>query len=100
MATSPVFLSGESPGQRSLVGYSPWGHREMDMTERLTQTHTHGHGAWRLTFQHGMFRLPAPPYPEFLLHVHFCAFSPLLGTQTSDAKRQDGGVGGGALPSP
>ena len=23
-------------GQRSLVGYSPWGHRESDMTERLT----------------------------------------------------------------
>ena len=24
---TPVLLSGESPGQRSLVGYSPWGHR-------------------------------------------------------------------------
>ena len=31
-----VFLSGEFHGQRSLVGYSPWGHRESDMTERLT----------------------------------------------------------------
>ena len=30
---TPVFLPGESHGQRSLVGYSPWGHR--DMTERL-----------------------------------------------------------------
>ena len=28
-----VFLPGESHGQRSLVGYSPWGHRESDMTE-------------------------------------------------------------------
>ena len=27
---------GESPGQRSLVGYSPWGHEESDMTERLS----------------------------------------------------------------
>ena len=27
------FLPGESHGQRSLVGNSPWGHREMDMTE-------------------------------------------------------------------
>ncbi|CAI9156257.1 unnamed protein product [Rangifer tarandus platyrhynchus] len=27
----------ENPhGQRSLVGYSPWGHRESDMTERLS----------------------------------------------------------------
>ena len=24
---TPVFLPGESRGQRSLVGYSPWGHR-------------------------------------------------------------------------
>ena len=26
----------ESHGQRSLVGYSPWGHKESDMTERLS----------------------------------------------------------------
>ena len=32
----PVFLIKESHGQRSsLVGYSPWGHNESDMTERL-----------------------------------------------------------------
>ena len=30
---TPVFLPGESRGQRSLVGYSPWGHKELDMTE-------------------------------------------------------------------
>ena len=30
-----VFLPGESHGQRSLVGYGPWGHKESDMTERL-----------------------------------------------------------------
>ena len=28
-----VFLPEESHGQRSLVGYSPWGHRELDTTE-------------------------------------------------------------------
>ena len=32
----PVFLPGKSNGQRSLVGYSPWGCRESDMTEWLT----------------------------------------------------------------
>ena len=32
---TPVFLPGESHGQRSLVGYIPWGHKESDMTERL-----------------------------------------------------------------
>ena len=30
---SPVLLSGESHGQRSLVGYSPRGHKESDTTE-------------------------------------------------------------------
>ena len=30
---TPVFLSGESHGQRSLVGYSPWGPKESDTTE-------------------------------------------------------------------
>ena len=32
---TPVFLPGESHGQRSLAGYSPWGHKELDTTERL-----------------------------------------------------------------
>ena len=32
---TPVFLSGESHGQRSLAGYSPLGCRESDTTERL-----------------------------------------------------------------
>ena len=34
---TPGFLPGESHGQRSLVGYGPWGHRELDMTERLSR---------------------------------------------------------------
>ena len=29
---TPVFLSGKSHGQRSLKGYSPWGHKELDTT--------------------------------------------------------------------
>ena len=39
---TPVLLPGESHGGRSLVGYSPWGHKESDMTERL---HFHFHFA-------------------------------------------------------
>ena len=35
VATTPVLLPGESHGRRSLVGYSPWGHKESDMTEPL-----------------------------------------------------------------
>ena len=30
---NPIFLPGESHGQKSLVGYSPWGHKESDATE-------------------------------------------------------------------
>ena len=33
---SPVFLPGESHGQRSLAGYSPWAHKELDTAEWLT----------------------------------------------------------------
>ena len=32
--------SGESHGERSLVGYSPWGHKESDTTEQLRPTLT------------------------------------------------------------
>ena len=40
MATRSVFLPGEFHRQRrSLVGYSPWIQKELDMTERLTHTH-------------------------------------------------------------
>ena len=30
---TPVFLPAQSHGQRSLAGYSPWGRKELDMTE-------------------------------------------------------------------
>ena len=30
----PVFLPGKFRGQRSLVGYSTWGHKDLEMTER------------------------------------------------------------------
>ena len=38
--STPVFLSGESHGGRSLVGYSPGGCKESDTTERLHFTIT------------------------------------------------------------
>ena len=30
---TPAFLPGKSQGRRNLVGYSPWDHKELDMTE-------------------------------------------------------------------
>ena len=45
--TTPVFLPGKFHGQRSLVGYSPWDHKESDTAERLSthvaRAHTHTH---------------------------------------------------------
>ena len=58
---TPVFLPGKSCGQMSLVGYSPWGLEELDMTEQLsahthradkyTHIHTHTHTQFILPFQ-------------------------------------------------
>ena len=35
---TPVFLPGESHGQRSPAGYSPWTHKELDMTKATWHT--------------------------------------------------------------
>ena len=41
----------ENPyGQRSLVGYSPWGHKELDTTEQLS---TAQHSTWKVDPEHG-----------------------------------------------
>ena len=37
----PVFLPGESHGQRSLAGYSPWGYKESDTTKYACMTITY-----------------------------------------------------------
>ena len=39
--STPVFLPGKFHGQRSLAGYSPWGRKELDLTERLSTQSTH-----------------------------------------------------------
>ena len=41
---TPVFLPGESHGQRTLADYSPRGHQESNMTER--SVHTWSFSAW------------------------------------------------------
>ena len=38
--STPAFLPGKSHGRRSLIGYSSWGHKESDTTERI---HFHFH---------------------------------------------------------
>ena len=39
---TPVFLPGEFHGQRSLVGYRPWGLKESDTTEQLSTLNSAG----------------------------------------------------------
>ena len=50
-----IFLPGKSLGQRSLAGYSPWGRKELSMTE-MTNTftlspYTYPHGTHLLIVQ-------------------------------------------------
>ena len=40
---TPVFLPGEFHGQKSLVGYSPKGRKELDTTEMTEHSNTHCH---------------------------------------------------------
>ena len=42
MASHSSILAGESHGQRSLAGYSPWGGKEWDRTERLHSSNNAG----------------------------------------------------------
>ena len=40
---TPVVSPGEPHGQRSLAGYSPWGHKESDVTEGTEYAYTQGY---------------------------------------------------------
>ena len=48
MATHSSILPGESHGQGSLVGYSPWGHKELDRTEATEHKHSFSSGRVRM----------------------------------------------------
>ena len=52
MAPTPVFLPGEFHGQRSQVDYSPWGHKESEMTERLHFTYIYTFIVYTHTYTH------------------------------------------------
>ena len=81
---TPVFLPGESHGRKSLVGYSPKGHKESDMTERL---HFH--------FLHFQTWLS-----DFTFTFHFHALEKEMATHSSVlAWRIPGAAEPGGLPS-
>ena len=70
----PVFLPGESHGQRSLAGYSPWDDKELDTTEHappllnlfFSETEREADG-WTHTPSH-------TPLPFSVLIQHFFSF--------------------------
>ena len=59
---TPVFLPGESYGQRSLTGYSPWVLKESDMTEQLNWT---GSSTYMAALHTAMNPLGENCYPHF-----------------------------------
>ena len=71
----PVLLPRKSHWQRSLVGYSPWGHKELDMTEQL-------HFLKALSTGHGPKNNENPEVSDGCLWSPFIVFSPSM-KQTS-----------------
>ena len=66
---TPVLLPGKFHGWRSLVGCSPWGHEESDMTERL---HFHFHALEKEMATHSIvlaWRIPGMGQPDGLPSV-------------------------------
>ena len=56
---TPVFLPGESHGQRSLVGYTPWGHEETGITEQLSTAQGSSTLLWKSLNENQAFVLPS-----------------------------------------
>ena len=73
MATYSSILAGKFHGQKSLAGYSPWGHKEFDMSKHVAYTHTHTHTPPR---DNGLnYTMPLPLLPIslwFLLYIFNC----------------------------
>ena len=66
MHPKPVFLPGEFHGQRSLEGYSLWGHKESDTTEWLSTAYRN-EASYLLGYPSCILTSPAPhPRPEAL----------------------------------
>ena len=76
-------LPGESQGQRSLVVYSPCGHKESDMTEQLTLSLLLSHGGPALidsSDSHILFH-----------HFHQLTHGPFPGTETKMKNKEPWG---------
>ena len=75
---TPVFLPGESHGQRSLAGYSPRGHKESDTTEATEHTYTRG--TWSFPEEQGK-RVTLRAIPDLLPGMLHHRYTPRVWTQ-------------------
>ena len=66
---TPVPLPGKSHGQRSLVGYSPWGCKESDVTERLYFLSRVRGGRFRGLCWHLSWELECSSFGCFVSHL-------------------------------
>ena len=69
---TPVFFPGESHGQSSLVGCSPWGHKESDTTEATEHACMPVHQKWA-----GLSLIPIPQIEKALGHFRISPHSPI-----------------------
>ena len=75
---TPLLLPGEFHGQTNLAGYSPWGHKESDMTEQLTLSQFH-------SVLGVLFPLPVS-VPCLLLLLFDCYYSSLKNKKTGSQR--------------
>ena len=81
---TPVFLPGESHGRKSLVGYSPWGRKESQLTQQQQITFIDvlkgrkDHVGLKVSVLWGLFAGPVVKTPCF--HSRRCRFDPWSGS--------------------
>ena len=86
---TPVFLPGESHGQRSLAGCSLWGRRELNKTEQLTLIHS---GNWLSSDSEWGGRVQVDSWVTFLGGDWVDVMPNLVGTSLEEKSR--GGMSG------
>ena len=88
MATHSSTLPGKSHRQRSVVGYSPWGLKELDTTERLHFTSLH------FTLSRGRIRFHRYRARSHKATPHFkCQLQPKLSPVLLSDRLKNGGSG-------